>query len=354
MMKTSKRLPQAPRYSRTLELAVSFMQNERISYFPIDPSAIIKRHGWRLKTYTWLAHTEGIYDPLTILQMTRYVLGSEDAVVFKKGDQYLIAYNEHTRPNGRINFSLMHEIGHIVLGHLDDYPCGQMARDGLTDAEYRVLEDEANCFACNALTPAILALQLKSVFTATVCQKVFGLSRSAWSTRVSLISRDYALIPKPMKESQKQQYWGFVTSKICANCGSKILGLRKGSHCPFCGSQDLRWRNDTMKYEDVYHLDDSGRPNKCPVCDNEDIGEGEYCKICGALIINRCTNYHDLDYPSADECGRSADGKARYCIYCGAETTYLRNGYLEPWDKNKKPKPPINAAKSNNDDFSFK
>lgn len=93
-----------------------------------------------------------------------------------------------------------------------------------------------------------------------------------------------------------------------------------------------------MKYPDIYILDDSGRPKECPICKNEDLLEGEFCKICGSPIINRCTNIADNPYD--DSCGIFADGNARYCIQCGHPTSYFSTGMLQPWNGISKQKQP--------------
>lgn len=340
MMTTTARqtnpIPSFPRYRFAIDIAAQFLSEEGISYFPVDPVEVIKRRGWKLTTYQKLAAKEGITDQLEVLILTKHVLGSGDAIAIKKGPMYAIAYNDHVNPQTRITFTLMHEIGHIILGHLDEFHCGHLAREGLTEYEYRILEDEADCFARNALTPAILAVQLKTVLTATTCRSVFGLSGKAWETRLSFLQNDYEAITQASKEAQREQYWGFITGKICCTCGNRIVGLRKGLYCPFCGGHKFKWEKDIMKYEVKYLLDESGRPSKCPVCGNEEVSEGEFCKICGAAIINRCTNYRDPNSISPDECGRYADGEARYCIYCGSETTYLKSRILLPWKGAKK------------------
>ena len=47
---------------------------------------------------------------------------------------------------------------------------------------------------------------------------------------------------------------------------------------------------------------------------NEDIADdANYCEICGASLINRCTN---------TECNTIGSGKARFCKECGSETEF--------------------------------
>lgn len=79
-----------------------------------------------------------------------------------------------------------------------------------------------------------------------------------------------------------------------------------------------------MKYENVYELNENGVAKTCPKCHNEEISKDDnYCEICGASLVNRCTN---------EECGAIGSGKARYCKICGSETEFFKRGYLESWD----------------------
>lgn len=85
-----------------------------------------------------------------------------------------------------------------------------------------------------------------------------------------------------------------------------------------------------MKYPTKIRLDQNSKAIRCPVCDNEEISpNGNYCPICGTYLINECTNY-DNEY--GEGCGRLAAENARYCIYCGASTTFQRNKILKPWN----------------------
>ncbi len=82
-----------------------------------------------------------------------------------------------------------------------------------------------------------------------------------------------------------------------------------------------------MKYENVYELNENGLAKICPKCKNEEIADdAEYCEICGASLINRCTN---------PECGVIGSGKARFCKKCGSETEFGKRGYLKAWDAYK-------------------
>lgn len=349
MTMKNEETPKEPRIERTVQKAVDFLYSEEVRYFPLDPINIIKSHGWKLKKYSKIAKRVGISTQREFKELMKEI-GSEDAVVVRKNDQYAISYNDLQTPRLRINFTLMHEVGHIIFGHLLDFPSLQLHRGGIKSVEYRVLEAEADCFARNALTPAVVAslfLNLRDSLT----RNIFGLTPAAWYIRKKRLSEDLELSTDNGQQLQIQQFWGFIAVKTCLKCGKRIMPLPKGSYCPFCGGQNFVWRNDTMKYEDVYRLDGEGRPAECPVCENQELDGGDFCKICGAYFVNKCANEKDVF--DNDSCGLPADGNARFCIHCGSKTTYFNKGWLKPWNgEEEKPAETI-ISQVNDDDLPF-
>ncbi len=70
---------------------------------------------------------------------------SEDGFSIRKGNQWYIFYNEE-KGFGRINNTMLHEIGHIVLDHTEDS---------------ELAEKEVKFFAKYALVPPVLVHKLK-------------------------------------------------------------------------------------------------------------------------------------------------------------------------------------------------
>ena len=78
-----------------------------VQSFPIDCYSILRHYGYRIFTYQNIRDiNERLY------QYCRNY--SEDA--FRYGAKRIIAYDENKSPF-RIRFSIMHELGHIMLGH---------------------------------------------------------------------------------------------------------------------------------------------------------------------------------------------------------------------------------------------
>lgn len=100
---------------------------------------------------------------------------------------YSIYYNDK-KSYGRINYTIMHEIGHIVLGHVSDND---------------IVDSEAQFFAKYALAPPVLMYKYEICRISEV-EKIFGLSNEAainalkyfdtWQTHRALDFTDYERI----------------------------------------------------------------------------------------------------------------------------------------------------------------
>ena len=85
-----------------------------------------------------------------------------------------------------------------------------------------------------------------------------------------------------------------------------------------------------MKYTTKIVLNQNSKAIRCPVCGNEEISpDGNYCHICGTYLVNQCTNIGD----HYDSCGQLAAANARYCIHCGAPTTFFKAHLLKAWNQ---------------------
>lgn len=122
-----------------------------IHEFPVNCTEILKHYGFRLLTYSEIQ----LSDAELYAIAKEY---SDDA--FKYGN--IICYN-NSGPEGRIRFSLMHELGHFVLNHKE------------TSQEN---EDEADYFASCILAPRV-AIHKTLCRTADAIHDTFGLSYAA-------------------------------------------------------------------------------------------------------------------------------------------------------------------------------
>ena len=330
--------PKAARYEKAMRSAYDFLLKEDITEFPIDPFEIIRRNKWGLCTYSELANEHNV----TVAEICE-AFQSEDGYVMFNGRNYTIAYNDTIDNFGRIRFTLMHEIGHIYLNHLVDFEETILSRSKLTEEKYKVLENEANCFARNTLAPAPLVnkLRIKSVHDLVY---YFHVSQSAARTRLQFLKKD-SLKAINFAFILLTQFKGFIhsvlNSKYCLRCNHYFIH-QTAKFCPVCGHNHLSKRKgfDEMHYSGI-NLDELHRAIQCPRCQNEHI-IGDYCQICGAYLVNKCTGFSDepgnrysgpwhIEFQNS--CGAFLDGDARFCVQCGSTSTFFESGLLKSWEE---------------------
>lgn len=122
-----------------------------IHSFPIDCLSILKHYGIRTITYKETKEQ----NPELYKAISNY---SKDAFRFR-----MSVYYNSSNTDGRIRFSLMHELGHFILGHTEE--CYEN-------------EDEADYFASNILAPRV-AIETTKCVTSDDIHDVFGMSYAA-------------------------------------------------------------------------------------------------------------------------------------------------------------------------------
>lgn len=316
------KIPNKARYNYVACKSSEFITEENITHFPISPYEIIKRHKWALNTYSSLAKQM----KCTIDDISAAFCTDEAYTIFN-GNNYTIAYND-TKYADRIWFTLMHEIGHIYLNHFKDFEKTIISRNELSKGEYKILENEANAFARNVLSPAPVVEQLKEKSTDKLCI-YFHLSKDAASARLDFLHSDmywnnYTKVTFKIL-SRFLNYFNIKHCSICSNSSPS-----KADFCSICGSASFKWGDGKMKYPTKIKMNENSKAVRCPICDNEEVpSEGEYCPICGIELVNRCSNVDSY----GNGCGALAAGNARHCLLCGAETTFYLNKLLKPWDE---------------------
>lgn len=129
--------------SKTRELVYSFNEDD----YPISFQKIIEKVPERIVIFNASFNAEGIS------WLTR-----------KDGDDFLI-YINHTEPLVRRRFSIAHELGHVILGHLsnESKKVDYKYRKNYNYTKEEILEEkEANWFASALLMPAeMLDKQIK-------------------------------------------------------------------------------------------------------------------------------------------------------------------------------------------------
>ncbi len=344
-----------------MQTVYSFFVQEEITELPLDPFALIKKNKWGLVTYSKLANENGI----TVDEVING-FQSEDGYTIWDGENYTIAYNDTITSPERIRFTLMHEIGHIKLGHLTDFEETILRRSELTEEKYEVLEREAHAFARNSLAPAAVVNRIKAnrpFFIINALMRYFRISYKAAVVRLEFLSWDSI---KAIRYSYffSKRFSDFIQNVVCRRwcpeCNHVCIN-KTAKYCPVCGNDSLissMGDEPEMIYSKI-DLDELHRAVRCPKCDNE-VVVGDYCQICGSYLVNRCTG---VLYPNSDivphklekddsACKEFLDGDARYCTQCGSVSTFYLSELLMDWQEERQSTSSNEAAATVDDPFT--
>lgn len=311
------------RYDFAVESAYDFIIEQGINSLPVDPFNICINNNWRLEKASNLANYLGCS---TTYLMHSKLKTTDGIVIYSPStNEYSIIYNDQVNKKERIRWTIAHEIGHIVLGHLSASNTS-LFRNELPDLQYAHYEKEADCFAGILLAPPII-LKKMNIFKNYQIQMICDLSYQASDSRSKYIENLYDFNKfDDYSECLLEQFKNFINEKNCSTCGSRFH-IEHLNYCPICGSKNL-FRNyikgDAYMIYDSIELNDRNKAKICPVCKNEitDI-DGGFCQICGTYISNECTN---------PACESDLPGDARFCPHCGSPSTFKENKLLKAFN----------------------
>ena len=151
-----------PDYDRAATAACRVLVRLQVDSLPVRPLEMLRRcRDTFLCTFDQAADTLG----LTGDELDR-LSGGADACTFREmhggRERYVVCYRAGGNP-ARLNFTLAHELGHIVLRHRDTGPAA---------------EAEADCFASHLLCPEVV-LQAAACRSAEVLAQLCYISRTA-------------------------------------------------------------------------------------------------------------------------------------------------------------------------------
>lgn len=152
------------------EAAWKYLLEQKIDKLPVDPWELAEKNGYKILTYDQLA-VEVDKTPEYFMQMF-----SNDGFVFwsKKELRYIICYNALI-PAATVRWTLMHEIGHIVLKHVAPLapPLTRRRKN-----ENPIFEREADGFARRVICPSIVLHKCSAVEPPDI-MKLCGISGKA-------------------------------------------------------------------------------------------------------------------------------------------------------------------------------
>ena len=344
------RFPSAPRYNLARKKAYKLIKDLNIHTFPIKISDIFSLFQISLRTYEFHSRKIG-HSIEEIIEAT----GAKDGftIYSPRKNTYKTIYNEDVYAPKRINWTLAHELGHILLRHLVDFNLTKICRNGMDDPEYQILETEANTFASELLcSPALINILPVSDINIKDISHLFDISYEA-SIYTKKKLQDYPELHASHSSFFRKQFYDFLNVKYCMDCHYHFI-LKGAEFCPICGSNHIRWGNfnlpiftfskdkeskevHIMHYKNYPTAENGHIKDRCLRCGNEDLNEDfDFCPICGAPTTNTCIGipnaWSDRDHPPVDGCGKVLPINARYCPYCGEYSSYFYLQLLPHWE----------------------
>lgn len=204
----------------------------------------------------------------------------------------------------RLNFTLAHEIAHIVLEHL------LIPNSAKTKMEIEIEEIEADEFAGRLLMPERLLFSC-NYYSLESISEFFKVSKTSFWKRLNSIKRLDLLCSKKIQ--------------ACSHCGNTHFSI----FAEFCGICGHTLRNGRKGIQRIYYDEEIplSRYNsviRCPHCKSQHF-QGDKCSRCGTYIFNYCTDYFN---ENAD-CTSNSPGNCRFCEMCGKPTYFYQKGFLK-------------------------
>lgn len=205
------------------EKVLSLYQTFSIRSFPLDPLSIAEQLGFKVKSYSELSSKKA--------SACREL--SPDACLLED-----TLYYENKYPKGRVRFTIMHEVGHIVLESTS--------------------EKDADAFASHSLAPR-MAIHYSGCKNAADVIRFFGLSEEAAdyafndyrSWHRTAVYRMSPLDKKIYEYFYSPEAGGFVFSMHrCAYCGKIIYNRPHIDTCSLCYSSMHPPRARSYVYSD--------------------------------------------------------------------------------------------------------
>ena len=309
-MPKTKRIPTNPRFDLVQIRAYELLCELGFHSLPISPWDIIREYSGIIKCIS-LSEANQVLKEEGFNRLFHKRKDEGITVKYRGDNVNIIIYDDiNIDKQERILWTIMHELGHIFMHHLDDFDLCDIHRGGLSDKEYGVLEVEAHQFAAEMFAPTAVMLRFAGI-TEDQLRIMCGLSEVAAAKRYNQLFVKTYHPPTKFDEKLIRNFssflrWGAAeaiyegTQRIIGQADYiKYLGCysfttdRYAKYCIYCGKafDDSEWSwsswygldRDELRYhasarrfsyEIVRKKQDWGydKLSHCPVCQNDDVG----------------------------------------------------------------------------------
>ena len=189
-------------YKKSRNAAWEILLACRVAELPVDLNAVLKHLEVRAYSY---GRGRDILADAGLVDIAKQVSG----LTFYIGEQPVILYNELEMPQ-RIRFTIGHELGHIVLGHVQ--PGGHTRQNREPQPGDDPMEQAANHFAADLLAPACVLWRLdlhRAEDIAQVCKISIQAARFRAERMEILYKRD-KFLAHPMERAVFRQFEQYI------------------------------------------------------------------------------------------------------------------------------------------------
>lgn len=185
-------------YKTARDMAWKILLECGIDALPVRPSVICDHYGWVLADY----HTGA--SSIALLGLEELTKQTDGFCAVTKSHAYI--FFDSTLPAGRQRFTIAHEVGHLVLGHVAPGGVTTVNREPAPGDD--PIERQANQFAARLLAPACVLHELGAI-TPEAIQRACGLSRQAAefrAARMRELERRNRYYTSPLERQVLQQF----------------------------------------------------------------------------------------------------------------------------------------------------
>lgn len=191
-------------YKQARDAAWQFLIDCQIESLPVDIAKVCASKGYVLRSY------QSGKNAIAALGLSGQQNVS-DGFTFLHSGKYYIFYNDRCSP-GRQRFTIAHELGHIVLGHLLEGQYTVINREPAPGDD--PAETQANQFAARILAPACV-LHALNVSTVEELRQLCGISHQAAEFRLArlrVLNQRGKYLSSPLERKVFEQFRPFLAA----------------------------------------------------------------------------------------------------------------------------------------------
>lgn len=194
-------------YKRARDLSWRVLLNTGTRELPVKVSRICRGYGVTLRSYQ-------VGAPLIRELGLEAQCDISDGFTVRSGNRCYVFYNME-QPPGRVRFTIAHELGHVLLGHLGDGELTVYNRE--SSSEDALEEHTANVFASRLLAPACVLHALGAVTPeqiAAVCDISMAAARFR-AGRMGMLEQRGKYGSSPLERQVLAQFQPYIDRVTC-------------------------------------------------------------------------------------------------------------------------------------------